>query len=208
VGDLRPNAVPPAVATDHNILTSAADLIADARAWIETNHPHPRHLEQTLVWLDRLAPAATGPVRLAALLHDIERATPDPDSPFDSARDWNRDAYLDYHQGRSAAHLADWMAGHGASSGDTEVAVALVAVHERGGWRDADLVQAADSLSFIETMTPLLADWVASGRSSGPTALAKLDNMWQRIRVPRARELGGEVYESARLAYAAQTATR
>ncbi len=135
---------------------------------------------------------------LAALLHDIERAVPDPGSPFDSARDWSLDAYVDYHQGRSAAHLARWMAERGAAPDEIAAVVALVAVHERGGWPEADLVQAADSLSFIETLGPLLREWVATGRSTQAGALAKLDFMWDRIRVPAAHELGRETYERVR----------
>ena len=63
-------------------------------------------------------------------------------------------------------------------------------MHERGGWPEADLLQAADSLSFIETLTPLLREWIATGRSTREGALAKLDFMWDRMQVPRARELG------------------
>ena len=128
--------------------------------------------------------AASGALLLAALLHDIERAVPDPGSPFDSARDWALDAYVDYHQGRSAGHLARWMAERGAGRARSPGAVALVAVHERGGWPEADLLQAADSLSFIETLTPLLREWVATGRSTQAGALAKLDFMWDRIQRP------------------------
>ena len=179
-------------------MTTAADLLGEGVAWARAEHPHTRHLEQTLHWARELDPDARGVLLLAALLHDIERAVPDPGSPFDSARDWSLDAYVDYHQGRSAGHLARWMAERGADEADIVDAVALVAVHERGGWPEADLLQAADSLSFIETLTPLLREWVATGRSSRESALAKLDFMWDRIQVPRARELGRELYERSR----------
>ena len=43
---------------------------------------------------------------------------------------------------------------------------ALVRVHEEGGWPEADLVQAADSLSFLETMVPLVVGWVQAGRGA------------------------------------------
>ena len=38
----------------------------------------------------------------------------------------------------------------------------LIRVHEDGGWPEADLLQAADSLSFLETMVPLVVGWVES----------------------------------------------
>jgi hypothetical protein len=176
----------------------AEDVLDDARAWVRCEHPHVEHLERALYWLDRLAPDAAPTLRLAALLHDIERATPDPDSPFDSARDWSRAAYVDYHQGRCADHLTKWLAARDVDPGAIAATVALVAVHERGGWPGADLVQAADSLSFIETMTPLLADWVTAGRSTSAGALAKLELMWDRMQVAAARDLGAELYASAR----------
>ena len=147
-------------------MRSASDLLGDGVAWARGEHPHAEHLERTLHWARELEPAAGGALLLAALLHDIERAAPDPGSPFDPARDWSLDAYVDYHQGRSAAHLARWMAERSAAPDDIAAAVALVAVHERGGWPEADVLQAADSLSFIETMTPLLRDWVATGRTT------------------------------------------
>ena len=57
---------------------------------------------RTLDWLDALAPGGRPALRLAALLHDIERAYPDPASPFVSGRDWAFEVYVDYHQGRCA----------------------------------------------------------------------------------------------------------
>ena len=182
-------------------MRSAADLLGEGAAWVRAEHPHVAHLERTLHWARELAPDARGELLLAALLHDIERAVPDPGSPFDSARDWDLDAYVDYHQGRSAGHLARWMDERDAAPGAIAGTVALVAVHERGGWPEADLLQAADSLSFIETLTPLLREWVASGRSTRAGALAKLDFMWERIRVPAARELGAALYAAEREAF-------
>jgi hypothetical protein len=176
---------------------SASDLLGEAAAWVIAEHPHALHLERTLDWARALDASASGPLLLAALLHDIERATPDPRSPFDAARDWSNDAYVDYHQGRSANQLAHWMAQRDAAPADVAASVGLVAVHERGGWPEADILQAADSLSFIETMTPLLLDWIATGRSTRQGVLAKLDLMWNRVSIPEARELGLELYGSA-----------
>jgi hypothetical protein len=198
MGDRRRHPVPAAVAPGDDAVRSARDLLDDGAAWITAEHPHALHLERTLYWARAIDPSASGPLLLAALLHDIERATPDPESPFDSARDWSSDTYIDYHQGRSANHLARWMADRDAAPAEIAASVGLVAVHERGGWREADTLQAADSLSFIETMTPLLLDWIASGRSTREGALAKLDGMWDRISVPAARELGRELHASAR----------
>ena len=171
------------------------ELEAQALRFARDDHPHTAHLVRTLDWLDELAPGARPALRLAALLHDIERAFPDPGSPFVSGRDWALEAYVDYHQGRSARILASWLREHGADPALTADAVALVAVHERGGWPDADLIQAADSLSFIETMGPLVRSWIADGTTSHAGGLAKVHAMWDRIQVEAARELGHDIYE-------------
>ena len=166
-----------------------------ARRFAEQDHPHTAHLVRTLDWLDVLEPRARPPLRLAALLHDIERASPDADSTFSSGRDWALSVYVDYHQGRCARLLARWLAEHGAEPAFTSAAVALVAVHEHGGWPEADLLQAADSLSFIETMSPLVLRWIADGTATRESALGKLRSMWDRIQVDDARTRGHALYE-------------
>jgi hypothetical protein len=160
-------------------------------------HPHSEHLLRTRDWLDALEPGARPALRIAALLHDIERAFPDPGSPYVSGRDWAVPHYVDYHQGRCARLLTRWLGEHDADSALTADAVALVAVHECGGWPDADLVQAADSLSFIETLGPLVRRWIADGMLSRESGIEKMRVMWERIQVPAAQEQGRELYERA-----------
>jgi len=75
-------------------VTTASDLLGEGVTWARAEHPHAAHLERTLFWTRELDPEASGVLQLAALLHDIERAVPDPGSPFDSARDWSLDAYV------------------------------------------------------------------------------------------------------------------
>lgn len=171
------------------------ELEAQALRFARDVHPHTAHLVRTRDWLDEIAAGARPAMRIAALLHDIERAYPDPDSPFLSGRDWQLEPYVDYHQGRCARLLRMWLREHGADAAFTADAVALVAVHERGGWPDADLIQAADSLSFIETMGPLVRAWIADGTTTREGGLAKVRSMWDRIQVPLARERGSELYE-------------
>jgi hypothetical protein len=173
-----------------------SDALMDAALhFARADHPHCEHLLRTLDWLDALAPGSRPALRLAALLHDIERAYPDPASPFLSGRDWAFEVYVDYHQGRCARLLTRWLAEHGAEPGLIADAVAVVAVHERGGWPDADLVQAADSLSFIETMSPLVQRWIAEGTTSRESGLEKMRAMWDRIQVEEARTQGRELYQ-------------
>ena len=72
-------------------------------------------------------------------------------------------------------------------------------MHEEGGWREADLLQAADSLSFLETLTWLMKRWPRAN------AEAKLDASVERIKpsLTRARELAEPLREAAKSALVA-----
>lgn len=156
-------------------------LLADARAWVQEVHPHAPHLLRTEDWLLELDPGAGERLRIAAVLHDIERAFPDPDAGWDSARDWDSSAYNRWHQDRCAAIAADWLREQAAPAELVDGVEALVRVHEDGGWSEADLLQAADSLSFLDTMVPLVVGWVESGRAPRERAAAKLHNSVDRM---------------------------
>jgi hypothetical protein len=170
-----------------------SDLLAAARAWVvESEHPHARHLLRTEDWLLELDPEAGEALRLAAVLHDIERAFPDNDAPWDSARDWDSPGYNRWHQDRSADVAARWLRERGDAPPELVSDVeGLIRVHEEGGWREADLLQAADSLSFLETLVPLAVGWVESGRAPRERAAAKVQSSLDRIApgLTRAREL-------------------
>jgi hypothetical protein len=176
-----------------------SDLLVRARAWVEEVHPHARHLLRTEHWTLRLEPEAGEQLRLAAVLHDIERAFPDPDAAWDSAREWDSPAYNRWHQDRCADIASQWLRDQGADVELVEGVERLIRVHEEGGWPDADLLQAADSLSFLETMVPLVVGWVQSGRASRERAVGKLQNSLDRMepRLVRARELAEPMLRDA-----------
>jgi kynurenine formamidase len=163
-----------------------------AQEWIAEVHPHARHLERTVDWLLALEPGASEAARIAAATHDIERAYPDDSAGWDSARDWDSPEYNRWHQDRCAKIVADGLRERGATEELTREVAGLVRVHEDGGWPEADLVQAADSLSFLETMVPLVLGWVESGRAPRERAEGKLRHSVERISpdLPQARELG------------------
>jgi hypothetical protein len=169
-----------------------ADLLARAQAWMADVHPHARHLERTLAWVDELDPDAAEATRIAAAVHDAERAYPE-ENPWDSKRDWADPAYNAYHQARCAGIAAGWLREQGGGSTLVAEVTAIVAVHEVGGWPAADVVQAADGLSFLETMVPLVRRWPR------PAAEGKLRHSLDRISpaLPRARELGAPLLRGA-----------
>jgi kynurenine formamidase len=174
-------------------------ILERAQEWMAEVHPHARHLERTLDWLLELDPEASEAARIAAATHDIERAYPDGASPWDSARDWDSPEYNRWHQDRCADMIGPGLIERGASEELAREVAALVRVHEEGGWPDADLVQAADSLSFLETMVPLIVGWVETGRAPRDRAAGKLEHSVERISadLPRAREIGAALLAPA-----------
>jgi Domain of unknown function (DUF4202) len=170
-------------------------LVALGRSWVIEHYPYNRtHLLKTLDWLDRLQPEAPEAVRLAALMHDMERAFGGPDAiPIVM----NSREYEEAHSNRSARIVGAWLREQKA---DEELVVrveSLIRVHEWGGSPDADLVQAADSLSFLETNVELMASFIESGKHAKPVIAAKIDQMYERIRVPEARTLARPMWEAA-----------
>lgn len=182
-----------------------SELAAAARAWVvELRHPHERHLLRTEDWAVELAPDASERLRLAAVLHDIERAFPDPETSWVSARDWDDPAYNRWHQDRSAAIASRWLRERGAPAELVDGVDALIRVHEEGGWPEADVLQAADSLSFLEILAPLVVGWIESGRATPERGAAKVQSSIDRIKpeLTRARELAEPMLREALAAVA------
>jgi Domain of unknown function (DUF4202) len=175
-----------------------SELLPRAREWVADVHPHARHLLRTEHWLLELDPDASEALRLAAVLHDIERAFPDSEAGWDSSRDGGTPDYNRWHQDRCARIAGDWLAEQGAPDPLVDEVRALIRVHEEGGWPEADLLQAADSLSFLDTMVPLVQTW------SRAAAEAKLDRSVERMNpsLTRARELAAPLHEAAMQAVA------
>jgi hypothetical protein len=165
-----------------------SELVAAARAWVVgLRHPHERHLLRTEDWAVALEPDASERLRLAAVLHDIERAFPDPETAWISARDWDNPVYNRWHQDRSADIAGRWLREQGAPDELVAGVDALIRVHEDGGWAEADVLQAADSLSFLETLAPLVVGWIESGRSTPERGIAKVQSSIDRIKPEQTR---------------------
>ena len=172
-----------------------SQLIVLARFWVIEHYPYnSTHLLASLDWLDRLAPDASEAVRLATLTHDMERAFPGPDAiPILM----NDRAYEKAHSDRSARIVGAWLRENGADAGLAEQVEALIRVHEWGGSSDANLVQAADSLSFLETNIDLMLGFVKGGRYSREQIARKFDETYNRIQVPAAKVIALPMWQQA-----------
>jgi kynurenine formamidase len=156
-----------------------SDLLERATAWMAELHPHFRHMQRTLDWAVELDPEASQAVLIAAVTHDAERAY--PEGHWDSAVSWNDPEYNRWHQERCAQIVAAWLHEQDAPADLTAEVERIVLVHEEGGFPEADVVQAADSLSFLETMVHVIAEWVQSGRAPRENAEGKARHSLERI---------------------------
>jgi hypothetical protein len=169
-----------------------------AAAWVRP-YDQVEHLLRARDWLVHLNPAATVEMRLAAMTHDIERMFPGGPKLDHATQEWDSPFYLYPHSLRSAESVGVWLGGAGAAAAQVDLREVrrLVGLHEVGGLRGADDVQAGDSLSFLETLAGLTRDWVLSGACSRAKAVEKLRYMADRVRTPRAAELTGPWLEWA-----------
>jgi hypothetical protein len=170
------------------LLWSIQRLVEIAAQWVlETYKHNSLHLINSLEWLDRIAPGSGEHVRLATVTHDMERAFPGPDMPV-----WDGNESYEYyvaHSNRSARIVGEWLGGQGADEALREQVDALIRVHEFGGWPEADLVQAADSLSFLDVNIDLFLGYVKSGKFTAEQVRAKFVYSHTRVRIDRIKEL-------------------
>ena len=192
MGDCGRPGLPLAVEAGDDALT----LEERAEVWIEP-YWNAEHLVRTRDWVLELDPDASEALRLSALTHDMERHFPGgPVEDLSGAPEENTE-YRRVHSERSADIVGDWLAGEGAPDELVQEVRRLILAHETGGTEDEDLVQAADSLSFLEVNAPVMVRWFTSGRCDRERSKAQLRWMLERIRVPRARELAQPLYEEA-----------
>lgn len=143
------------------------------------------HLLCTRAWAMNLRVDASAELKFAALVHDAERFFPGgptstPTNGFDDPD------YLFAHSVRSADIVETWLRAQSPTPDEDFIRQvrALVLRHEVGGGWEADILQAADSLSFLETFDWLTVDWVRTGRYTIDQAREKLDWSVERIRPP------------------------
>jgi hypothetical protein len=172
-------------------------LIEAVRTWVREKSPQAPHLERTLAWAIELEPSASEEVQIAALSHDMERAFPVGSPVWEPDRGWQDPLYDTAHTERSARVVGDFLRDQGLPEPKVREVVRLILAHEVGGWHDADVIQAADSLSFLETMGRPVARWVIDGRAGVQQARARLEHAVRRIRLAPARKIASAMLPKA-----------
>jgi len=170
------------------------ELERAAEAWI-ADYVQATHLLRTRDWVVALDPEADVALRIAALTHDIERRVPGGPDPW--RNDWGDPRYVLEHSIRSARMVRAWLEEVGAPAELVGEVERLILHHELGGDPDADVLQAADSLAFLEVNGGRARVWVEEGRCDVAYAQLKLDLMRDRIVVAAAREPARELHAAA-----------
>lgn len=166
--------------------------------WIEP-YWNVDHLVRTRDWARELEPSAGEGLVLAALTHDIERHF--PGGPIQDLSNWpeseSEREYRRLHSERSARIVCEWLQAQAAGPQLISTVEELILVHETGGFHAADVLQAADSISFLEVNVEATLRWVREGRCGPERAKAQHAWMFERIRLPGAQELARAFYERA-----------
>ncbi len=126
----------------------------------------PGHADNTLEWLLYLEPNAGEALQLAALAHDIDRATPERVRRKDFS---DYDTFKAAHARRSALLLRGILEGSGVVGDIVDEACRLVVIHEVGGDPDSDLLKDADSISYFDVNLPFYYEregWAESKKRS------------------------------------------
>ena len=179
-------------------LPVATEIERRAIDWIRP-YSQAWHLERARDWLVYLDPAAPLEARLAVMTHDIERMFPNGPQLDKSSGRWDDPHYLYAHASRSAEVVGFWVHVQGDVPEEFSLSEVqrLITLHEFGGMGGADLVQAADSLSFLETLQDIARKWVTNGECDADQARAKHRYMAERIRVPEAQPVAQRLLEQA-----------
>ena len=176
------------------------DLQEEARQWVKDTYKNANHLLRAEEWLLHLDPEASEAAVIATVTHDMERAFPGPDSPKEDFSGGAIDRrYYQAHAARSARFVSTFLHEHEASEELIEKVAALIIAHEDGGWPEANLVQAADSLSFLEVNVDMFLHFLQEPDAKWTRELVreKFHWMYERIQIAEAHKQATPLYNMA-----------
>lgn len=169
-------------------------------AFIAAGNPRaPKHLEQTVHWLQVLKPDADEEMLIAARSHDIERAfhkDRPPEVQEGSKQSYSNPVYLTFHQSKGADIIGEFLRQQKAEPQFIERVQDLIRHHEDGGDNDQNLLQDADSISFFMDNVECFINDILPKR--GPDNVReKFQYMWNRMKTDKAKEIVRPMYEAA-----------
>ena len=167
-----------------------------AYQWIE-DYYDSEHLTRAGDWMLAIAPDAPEHLVIAALLHDMERSVPGGPVLDKAHTSWDDKTYNTAHCDRSATVVATWLQMQGAPVELIAGVQQPIREHEFGGSPEGNLMQAADSISFLETNGRLVHGWITNGDCDVEQGRRKLEWMSDRVLLERARETARHFADNA-----------
>lgn len=176
-----------------------SSLVSATEQWVVNVYDNAAHLLRTGYWVKKLDPHVNDVLYIAAITHDIERAFKEgrrPPSPETKDAKWDDKIYSLWHGKRSGKYIKEFLQKNGASEKLIGEVINLVEYHEVGGWKEADNLRDADSLSFLEVNTDMFISWIPDKLTMGEVK-EKFDYMFNRIGSDKARKLAEPYYKKA-----------
>ena len=174
-------------------------LVAKVQKWVEGIYSNANHLVRTGYWVKKLYPQANESLVIAAISHDVERAFKEgrnPPSPEMKGAKWEDPAYDKWHSERSAKFVLEFLKKRGADPSLIKEVSELISHHEHGGWKEADFLRDADSLSFLEINVDMFISRIPNELTKDEVK-EKFDYMYKRIGGRKAKKIAKPFYEMA-----------
>lgn len=177
------------------------DIVKKAEEWIKDIHYNADHLIRTGYWAQQLQPDVSDEMLVACITHDAERAFPEgkklrKPSATPGGIDWADKKHNLWHGKRSAEFVSTFLKEQNMNQQFIDTVVHLIEKHEMGGDEDQNLIQAADSISFLEINGPLFIQKIPE-KLTKVQVKEKLDYMYNRIQLNQAKKLAQPFYEKA-----------
>ncbi|KKQ41852.1 MAG: hypothetical protein US60_C0028G0007 [Microgenomates group bacterium GW2011_GWC1_37_8] len=174
-------------------------LIKKVQEWVEETYSNADHLLRTGYWVKKLYPKASDSLIIAAISHDIERAFKEgrnSPSPEMKGAIWDDPVYDKWHSERSAKLVIKFLEREKAALHLIKEVSKLISHHEHGGWKEADILKDADSLSFLEINVDFFISRIGKDLTRDEVR-EKFDLMFNRIESETAKKIAIPLYEKA-----------
>lgn len=155
-----------------------------------------KHLQRTADWVKELEPDADEALLIAALGHDIHRATAEFMELKAKRSGFKDPEYDKIHQEGGAEIVCEFLKKEKADSDLIDRVRMLISVHEVGGNEDQNILKDADSISFFENNIPVFITKKVK-ETNKEKVREKFDWMYERITSEKAKEIAKPMYEEA-----------
>jgi hypothetical protein len=177
------------------------NIIQETENWIKEIHYNADHLLQTGYWVKQLDLNASTELVVACITHDVERAFSEGRVPQGSDEEglniiWDDEIYNLWHGERSAKFTEEFLLQHSMPKDFIEKVKHIVVRHEMGGDAEQNLIQAADSISFLEINSARFIKNIPK-KYSKEQVKEKFDYMYNRIQIPEGKKLAEPFYKKA-----------